>query len=155
MARFAGTLLTMSCLLLLAGPVAAGNSNTGCGIGTMIFEGKDGLVSQVFAATTNGSFGNQTFGITSGTLECEKAPTFISYERLNKFVGDNMDNLAMDISRGSGEYLSTLAVLLDVPVAERPALYRNLQANFSSIYPSGDVTQTDVIRNIETVLLNG
>jgi hypothetical protein len=140
------------CTFAVCGAALAGQTNTGCGIGTMIFEGKDGLVSQVFAATTNGTFGNQTFGITSGTLNCEKASTFISYERLNKFVGDNMDNLAMDMSKGSGEYLTTLAVLLDVPVAERPAFYGKLQANFSNIYTSDAVTHIDVLNNLEAVL---
>lgn len=118
----------------------------------MLFEGKDGLISQVFAATTNGTFGNQTFGITSGTLNCEKPAALTSNEGLNKFVGDNMANLAMDISKGSGEYLTTLAVLLDVPVAERPRLYSLLQASFSKIYTSENVTHIDVLNNIETVL---
>lgn len=118
----------------------------------MIFEGKDGLLSQVCAATTNGTFGNQTFGITSGTLNCEKPSAFAMNEQLNKFVGDNMDNLAMDISRGRGEYLSTLATLLEVPVEARAALYDRLQANFARIYTSESVTHIDVLNNIEMVL---
>jgi len=117
-----------------------------------MFEGKDGLLSQICAVTFNGSFGTQTFGITSGTVNCEKATAFASNEQLNKFVGDNMANLAMDMSKGSGEYLSTLAVLLDVPVAERAHLYSVLQANFSKIYTSEAVTHVDVLNNIETVL---
>ncbi|MBM3320501.1 MAG: DUF3015 family protein [Candidatus Eisenbacteria bacterium] len=140
------------CVLAVAGESYAGRSNTGCGIGTIIFEGKEGLLSQICAATFNGSFGNQTFGITSGTLECERASALVAHEKLNKFVGDNMDNLAMDISQGKGEYLATLAVLLDVPVEERAELYKRLQANFSSIYPSEDVTHIDVLNNIESVL---
>ncbi|MFN0149219.1 MAG: DUF3015 family protein [bacterium] len=140
------------CTFAAVGAVQAGQSNTGCGIGTLIFEGKDGLISQVFAATTNGSFGNQTFGITSGTINCEKATAFAANEQLNKFVGENMSNLAMDMSKGSGEYLSTLAVLLDVPVTERAHLYSVLQTNFSKIYTSETITHVDVLNNIETVL---
>ncbi len=56
------------------------------GIGTLIFEGKDGLLSQVCAGTTNGILGNQTFGITSGTLNCEKFTAFASNEQLDGFV---------------------------------------------------------------------
>jgi hypothetical protein len=144
--------IAVFCMFALCGVAHAGRSNTGCGIGTMIFEGKDGLLSQVCAATTNGTFGNQTFGITSGTLQCEKASSLIAYEKLNKFVGDNMDNLAMDISRGSGEYLTTLAVLLDVPVEGRAGFCSLLQANFSRIYTSDSVTHIDVLNNIEAVL---
>jgi len=147
--------IAVCCVLAFTGESYAGRSNTGCGIGTIIFEGKEGLLSQICAATFNGSFGNQTFGITSGTLECEQAPTFIAHEKLNKFVGDNMDNLAMDMSKGEGEYLTTLAVLLDVPVEERAEFYGLLQANFSNIYSSEDITHIDVLNNIERVLLAG
>ena len=131
---------------------ALAGGNTGCGIGTLIFEGKDGLLSQVLAVTTNGIFGNQTFGITSGTLQCEKFTAFASNEQLDSFVGDNMDQLALDISRGEGEYLLTLAVLLDVPAEQRPEFYAKLQSNFSTIYPDASVTHVDVLNNLETVV---
>jgi hypothetical protein len=144
--------LAVFCALALYGAASADQSNTGCGIGTQIFEGKDGLLSQVCAATTNGTFGNQTFGITSGTLDCTKPAKFASNQRLNKFIGDNMDNLAMDMSKGGGEYLTTLAVLLDVPVEGRAQFYSLLQTNFSKIYTSESVTHIDVLNNIEAVL---
>ncbi|HKK71452.1 MAG TPA: DUF3015 family protein [Candidatus Krumholzibacteria bacterium] len=150
MKRFA--VVTATVCLLFAGTAAANQSNTGCGIGTMIFEGKDGLLSQVAAVTTNGIFGNQTFGITSGTLECEQATMIVASAQVERFVGENMDQLAMDISRGQGEYVRTLAVLLDVPAEERTAFFVKLQANFTSIYPTDDVTHVDVIQNLETVL---
>lgn len=152
MRRVSALAIAVCCTFAVCGTVLADQSNTGCGVGTMIFEGKDGLLSQVSAATTNGTFGNQTFGITSGTVNCTRAEKFVSYERLNKFVGENMDNLAVDMSKGSGEYLSTLAVLLDVPEAQRPELYGRLQSNFSKIYTSDDVTHLDVLNNLEAVL---
>lgn len=132
--------------------LAADKTNVGCGIGTMIFEGKDGLLSQACAATTNGIFGNQTFGITSGTLDCAKPAAFTQNEQLDRFVGDNMDQLAMDISRGEGDYIMTLAALLDVPVEERAEFYALLQTNFSTIYPDSGVTHVDVLNNLETLL---
>jgi hypothetical protein len=57
---------------------AVDQKNTGCGLGTIVFEGQNGLVSQTFAVTTNGTFGNQTFGITSGTSNCEQYSTLRS-----------------------------------------------------------------------------
>jgi hypothetical protein len=61
--------------LALATPVALAQqdetaNSTGCGLGTIIFEGQKGIAPQVLAVTTNGTSGNQTFGITSGTLGC-------------------------------------------------------------------------------------
>jgi hypothetical protein len=134
---------------------AVDRNNTGCGLGSILFKDQDGVLSQVCAVTFNGSFGNQTFGITSGTLECAKPASFAANQKLNRFVSDNMDNLAVDISKGSGEYLATLAVLMDIPVAEREQLYRTLQANFASIYPSDQVTHVDVLQSIERIVTAG
>ena len=134
---------------------AAPKENIGCGLGYMAFKGKDGLLSQTAAATTNGTSSNQTFGITTGTLECDKYKTFTANEQLNKFVADNMDNLAVDIARGQGEYLNTLAVLLEVPEGERALFYTKLQTHFSDIYTAETVTHVDVIKNIEIVVTSG
>ncbi|HEY8553803.1 MAG TPA: DUF3015 family protein [Burkholderiales bacterium] len=51
--------------------MAAGENNVGsCGWGSKLFDGQRGVVPQVLAATTNGTFGSQTFGISSGTSGC-------------------------------------------------------------------------------------
>jgi hypothetical protein len=139
-------------VVAFAGVAFASKTNTGCGLGQLIFKGHEGLVSQTCAATFNGTFGNQTFGITSGTSECDQAKELWASERLHTFVADNMDGLARDIAQGSGEYLNTLAVLLEVPEGQRADFYSRLQGNFSRIYPSDQVTSIDVLKNIETVV---
>lgn len=140
------------CFVLVAAAYAEPpKDNCGCGWGSMAFKGKEGLIYQVLAATTNGSFGNQTFGITSGTAECEKPKSFSSNEDLNKFVADNLDNLAKDIARGEGESLETLAELMGVPEGQRPVFYATLQTHFTQIFPSENITHVDVIENIARV----
>ncbi|HPC47607.1 MAG TPA: DUF3015 family protein [Deltaproteobacteria bacterium] len=130
----------------------ASQKNTGCGLGSVIFKGQEALLFQVLAVTTNGTSGNQTFGITSGTLNCDQPAKIVSIERVNTYVSDNMDNLARDIARGDGEYLHTLAVLMEVPEAQRAGFYARLQANFSRIYTSTEVTSTDVVKNIADLM---
>jgi DUF3015 family protein len=130
---------------------AVDQKNTGCGFGSMIFEGQNGLVSQTFAVTTNGTFGNQTFGITSGTSNCEQYSTFTYNEKLNTFVADNMDNLARDIAQGQGEYLNTLALLMDVPDGKKGVFRSHMQAHFSDIYTSDKVTHSEVVKNLIAV----
>lgn len=139
-------------LFCLGTAVWADQKNYGCGLGSMVFEGNDGLISQVSAATTNGTFGNQTFGITSGTSNCEQFKTFTSNEKINTFVAENMDSLAKDIARGQGEYLDTFAALIAVPESKKTELYALLQANFSKIYTSDTVSNLDVLRNIDSVI---
>ena len=129
--------------------------NCGCGWGTMIFEGKSGLAHQVLAATTNGSSGSQTFGITSGTAECAQATSMTSNEPLNRFVAENMDNLAADLATGEGEYLDTLAALMEVPIKEREEFSGILQAHYPEIFPSEMITHVDVIENIARITQRG
>jgi hypothetical protein len=154
MKRFMLVIVLMSFIALPASICYAINQkNTGCGLGTLIMKGNEGLLFQVLAVTTNGTCGNQTFGITSGTLDCEKPARFASNERLNTYVADNMDNLAKDIARGQGEYLNTLAVLMEVPEDARTDFYLKLQNNFSQIYPSSNVSSVEVVNNIEALLM--
>ena len=122
------------------------NANTGCGLGNQVISNQDSVLMQVFAATTNGTSGNQTFGITSGTSGCAKPAKFVSNDKANEFVAGNMDALALDISNGQGEALTTLATLLNVSNTDTFA--STLQANFDKIYTSSNVSSANVIDNI-------
>ena len=122
------------------------NENTGCGLGSIIMKNQSTSVLQAFAATTNGTSGNQTFGISSGTSNCDKPTNFVSNDKLNRFVTENMDELASDISAGKGETLSTVAKLMNVENSQEFA--SKLQANFSNIYTSENVTSANVIDSI-------
>ena len=122
------------------------NQNTGCGLGSLVIKNQNSTVLQVLAATTNGTSGTQTFGITSGTSNCNKPNNFVSNDKLHQFVNENMDELAMDISAGKGETLNTVAALMNIENKEDFA--SKLQANFSDIYTSEKVTSAEVIDNI-------
>jgi len=141
--------------LLIAGVAFAGQaaSNTGCGLGTMLFKNNadNSVVLQTFQATTNGIYGNQTFGITTGTSDCQQPKNFVSNERVNEFMVANMDNLAKDIAQGRGETLDAFAELIGVPADKRPEFYASLQAGFSKIFTSPGVQMASVMDNISTV----
>ena len=125
--------------------------NTGCGLGTEILGEQDSILMQSLAVTTNGSSGNQTFGITSGTLGCEKPSKFVSNE-MNEFVGGNMDMLAQDMSQGKGEALESLAELMQMEGAEKSAMFVALQQNFDKIFTDANVSSAQVIDNMYAVL---
>lgn len=128
--------------------------NAGCGWGTNIWEGSNGLVSQACAVGSNhGLCGNQEFGILSNTAGCEKFEGLLgSNTPVGIFVAENMDNLAKDIARGKGEYLITLSVLLHISDADRAGFYNLMQSNFTNIYTSSDVTSDIVLKNIESTI---
>jgi hypothetical protein len=152
MKRVLFCLIAFLMVLTFAGVGFAQQMNTGCGLGSVIFEGRTGLVYQVLAATSNQIISNQTFGITTGILNCEQQTRLADNQKLNTFVAENMDNLAKDIAKGEGEYLNTLAVLMAVPDTEKAGFFSTLQTNFVRIYPSDEVNHVDVLQNIEAVV---
>ena len=142
-------------LLSSASAFAAGqaHTNVGCGLGTMIFQNKadNSIILQAIQATTNGTSGSQTFGITSGTSECQQPSKIAQNEKLNQFVRANMDNLAKEIAMGKGETLDTFVEMLGVKGAEGDAFKAKLQANFSSIFTSDKIVMAEVIDNAVAV----
>lgn len=110
----------------------------GCGLGSLVFGNQQGAI-QILAATTNGTFGSQTFGITTGTSNC--GPGLFAMGTKN-FVEANREVLAKDISRGEGEAIGALAVINRCEDSARIAVA--LQRNFSVIFPSESASTENV-----------
>ncbi len=125
--------------------------NTGCGLGWAVFGGDaKSTLGQILQITTNHATSSQAFGITSGTSGCSQPSAMFVNNDTIKFVNDNMDELALDISAGQGERLDTLAILLKVE--DKDAFNAKLQANFEKIYTSENVTSAELIDNIVKVV---
>lgn len=131
---------------------AQADPDAGCGLGSMIFAGKTGLTFKVLAATTNGSSGNQTFGMSFGTLGCDGKGTVTSREKISMFIDNNLDNLARDMSRGEGESLDTLAALWGMDSAEKAQLSTLAKNNFGQVFSSESVTAQDVVNNLNALM---
>ena len=151
-------LLGLALSVIVTGSAFAGQAqtNVGCGLGTLLWENKadNSILFQVLQATTNGTSGNQTFGITSGTSNCQKPSKIAQNEKLINFVQANMDNLAQDIAMGKGESLDTFAEMLGVAPGQNAAFNAKLQANFGKIFTSENVVMAEVIDNAVTVANN-
>jgi len=116
-------------------PLSAMADNIGnCGWGAKLFDGQSGVAPQVLAVTTNGTFGNQTFGITSGTSGCTQDGAVKSNWRTALFIDGNRDALARDMSVGSGEALDSLAHLMGVEAQDRVAFNRAAKDNMARIF---------------------
>ncbi|MEQ5835437.1 DUF3015 domain-containing protein [Marinobacter sp. NFXS9] len=139
---------------LIAGAMLLGASSLafaqpGCGVGAMIWKGQSGIAPHVLAATTNGTLGNQTFGMTTGTLGCN---TNESIQSMAMYMDSNVDKVARDMSRGEGENLDTLAVLLNIDKADRPEFRKLMQDNFATIFPSSDTTSDQAVSAIVALM---
>lgn len=141
--------------LVVALPTAAlaANDNVGgCGVGSLIFKGQSGIGPQVLAVTTNGSFGNQTFGISTGTLGCSQDGVVRSNMKTAMFIDSNKDKLARDMSVGSGEALAALAHLLGVESQDQVAFNRLTKDNMARIFTTESVATEQVIVALREVL---
>jgi hypothetical protein len=138
-----------------AAALAAGDkigADGSCGVGSMIFKGQSGIPPQVLAITTNGSFGNQTFGITTGTLGCSVDGVVHSNMKTAMFIDSNKDQLARDMSVGSGETLASLSHLLGVEATDQAAFNRLAKDNVARIFTTESIATEQVIGALREVL---
>jgi hypothetical protein len=120
--------------------------DAGCGLGSMAFGEQQGAV-QILAATTNGLFGTQTFGITTGTSNCSGLS---SAQATRIFIEANREALAKDISRGSGETIGTLTWISGC--ADSRAVGARLQKSFRAIFPNENVSNDAVTATLLSTL---
>lgn len=127
--------------------------STGCGLGNVLMNGNRGVTSNVLAVTTNtlGS-GNQTFGISSGTLGCDGDDIVSSNIRLGFFIDENLNELAVDSAKGNGEYLEAAAKILEVKEEDKAHFFNIMQSNFSEIFSSENTKTFEVVNAMSKVL---
>ncbi|EMJ97937.1 MULTISPECIES: DUF3015 domain-containing protein [unclassified Leptospira] len=112
---------------------AADYGVAGCGLGSLVFkENKGG--HQILAATTNGTSGNQTFGISTGTLGCA-TDGLVQKEKVQEvFVSLNFNSLEAEMAQGKGEKLEALSGLLGCSTNGTAQLGEYTKSNFDVLY---------------------
>lgn len=140
--------------LMMTGVSFAANvaENCGCGLGKELIGEKEGLGWNLLGTCLNNTSGNQTFGMTTGTLGCDTGTELVMREQLDIFVADNMDSLAVDIAAGHGESLDALAEIAQVSPDSQGVLFARLQENFDRIYPNAQVSHEQVAENINSII---
>jgi hypothetical protein len=132
------------------GPMS--KSGPGCGLGYMLFQGQRGLVPQVLAATTNGTSGNQTFGMTTGTSGCSQDGIVSREHETAVYAQATIDNLSEDMARGQGEHLVSLATLIGVPTDLQPRFFHLTQQHYATLFPTTETNAVDLLATLHAVL---
>lgn len=140
-------LLTVS---VSASAVAPGGSS--CGWGNMLFKGQSGLPSHIVASITNGTSGNATFGMTSGTNGCSTDGTLTYGGKSMINLSAVMDEFSEDVARGHGDALTTVAVALEIDAQDRETFNQVMHENFSEIFPHENVTAEDVMASVISIV---
>ena len=150
-------LIVSSAIVLLSTmPLAhADNSGPGCGLGSVVMEGKDGKGANVAAGILNILPIPNTFFMTTGggIMGCDPTQTVQNDEATEIFVARNLDQLSTEAAQGGGDYLNTLADLMGIADEDRDAFQKVTQDNFDQLFlNNGDAK--GVIDTIETAMLN-
>lgn len=147
------TILALASVALLPAFSFADQNNIGsCGWGSRVFRGERGIFPQILAVTTNGTSGNQTFAITSGTSGCTQDGVVSSAWKTAAYMDGNLNRVARDMSSGRGESLESLASLLEIDEAKKPLFFSVTKENFARIFPRSDVSSPEVLASLSSVL---
>lgn len=127
-----------------------GYAMAGCGLGAKVFE-RNSKGNQILAATTNGIFCNQTFGISSGTSHCTRQGVVKAEKEQQAFVEVNLRSLERDAAAGGGEYLAAFGTLLGCNKTAHATLFQVTQQRYETIFPaSGKASPNRVLKQMKT-----
>lgn len=140
---------------------AAGYGMAGCGLGSMLFgpkgEAKDSIgnakVTEVLAATTNGTFGSQTFGITTGTSNCTQGGMAMMEKEQELFAEVSYDEISREMAKGEGEYLTAFATVMGCSADVQSDFASVTKANYGKIF-SAEASASDVVSSVKSLLRN-
>jgi len=151
-------LIACSFLVLQTADVGAGanpDNGPGCGLGKlawMDYGGQKQIAPQVMMATTNGTFGSQTFGISSGTSGCTNDGMIMKNKHMN-LASRAFESLAEDMAQGRGEHLASLAALLGVPEEDQPEFFALVQEKYTLLVGSDDTTAVTMLQALQGAMV--
>src|SRR5205823_11143424 len=128
--------VAFACVQAVAALAAHPDTGPGCGLGKLAwsdYKGQKQIAPQVLMATTNGTFGSQTFGISTGTSGCTNDGKVMAEQKTTMFAQLNFENLSQEMAQGQGEHLASLATLMGVPVEHQAAFFAMTQERYTSL----------------------
>jgi hypothetical protein len=142
---------------LQAGLSMAANPDTGpgCGLGKLAwsdYKGQKEIAPQVLMATTNGTFGSQTFGISSGTSGCTNDGKVMGEHKTTMFASLNFEALSAEMAQGQGEHLASLATLLGVPAEHQAEFFAMTQERYTSLIKTGETSPVAMVKALNDAI---
>ena len=131
------------------------DNGPGCGLGKLAwadYKTPKNIAPQVMMATTNGTFGSQTFGISFGTSGCTNDGKVMAEQQTNLFVASTFETISGDMARGGGEHLAALATLMGVPVDQQPAFFALTQQQYQVLVQAGETSSVAVVKALQDVM---
>src|SRR5712692_5130893 len=131
------------------------DNGPGCGLGKLAwadYEHQKDIAPQVMMATTNGTFGSNTFGISSGTSGCTNDGKVFAEYKVPMFAEINFENLSQEMAQGRGEHLASLATLMGVPAEHQAAFFALTQEKYTTLIQSGETAPVAMIKALNAAM---
>lgn len=122
----------------------------GCGLGWQVNSGK--TYSATTTRGTTNSFIPPTFGMTTGTMGCDKLEIGANDKAAADYVATNFESLKNELSKGQGEYVSALANVMGCQNSSAQ-LGQTLQQNYDQVVAPAQ-NAADLYKNIRTQAKN-
>ena len=134
-----------------------GTSDTGpgCGFGKIWWAADPHAKTkgiQILMATSNGLFGSQSFGISSGTLGCTDDGKWWAEQKTIMFAELNFETLTQEIAQGHGEYLGSLATLMGIPAERQSAFFALTQERYESLVEIGAISPAALVNALNKAI---
>ena len=150
--QVAMVLFTFQAALTLA---ANPDTGPGCGLGKLAwsdYKNQKNIAPQVMMATTNGTFGSQTFGISSGTSGCTNDGQIMAERKVIVFAAINFENLSQEMAQGRGEHLASFATLMGVPAEHQAEFFSMTQEKYTSLVQSGEASPVALVKALHDAM---
>ena len=118
----------------------------GCGLGWQVTQKKTMLGTSI-RGTTN-AFVPPTFGMTSGTMGCEKHDIAKNDMDAAKFAFNNQEPLTIEMAQGQGEYLAGFAKTLGCDDTAQPEFAKMAQNQYGEIVKDGQ-SPLGLLKNVK------
>jgi hypothetical protein len=128
----------------------AGDSSSGCGMGWEVAKNQS-LVSSFTRAIVNATFSN-TIAMTLGTSGCAKHSIVNNDAKGIHFAEANMNQLAIDMARGNGEFVTSFASVFGCQNSR--AFGSMVQANYETVLPSESTSGVELYNNVKAQIKN-
>lgn len=138
------TLTLLAGLMATSAHAASGGGSDMCGLGWEITNKKSFLATTT-RSTTN-AFVPPTFGMTTGTIGCDKHSLARRDIPAAQFVASNYDAVMMDMAQGQGENLEALAHTMGC--GDVKAFGEMTRRDFSSL--TNDADSLELVRRLRT-----
>lgn len=105
-----------------------------------------GLAASACTIVTDPSSGS------SAASSSQQAGFMNRRQQIATFASTNLERLKTDMAAGQGEYLDSLATLMDIAPTDQPAFFALAQQKFTVLFPSERTTAASMLMTLDREL---